>query len=278
MRSVVHTAAEGLISRRRFVGLAAAIVALQACSKGPGKADEAFLASGGGGKTVDHDAWDKFLAAYVRPQKSGINLVAYSAVSDGDRDSLRSYLDRLQKVAVKDLGRDEQFAFWVNLYNAATVNLILEEYPVASIRDLGLLGQGPWGDKILTVEGKDLSLDDIEHTVLRPIWKDVRIHYAVNCASMGCPNLATRAYRASLKDEMLNAGAKAYINSPRGFRLGDDGLVASSIYDWYQVDWGSPEKVLEHARSFAAGKTVDLLKGRTTIDSYDYDWSLNEVV
>jgi hypothetical protein len=268
----------GIFSRRSFVALIPAALLVQACSKKAGKADENWMAFGTGTAAVDHAAWDAFLGKYVQPSPDGINRVAYAEAVKAGRTMLAPYLGQLQKTAVTDLSRDEQFAFWVNLYNAATVDLILQKYPVESIRDIGLLGQGPWGNKRLKVEGRDLSLDDIEHTILRPIWKDVRIHYAVNCASIGCPNLAPKAWRADQLEPMLDAAATAYINHPRGFTMKDGGLVASNIYEWYEVDWGSPEMVLAHARKFAAGAPAAMLASAKTIDSYDYNWSLNEVI
>lgn len=268
----------GIFSRRSFVAMIPAALLVQACSKKAGKADENWLAFGSGASAVDHGAWDAFLGRYVRPSPDGINRVAYAEAVKAGRTMLAPYLGQLQKTAVKNLPRDEQFAFWVNLYNAATVDLILQKYPVKSIRDIGLLGQGPWGDKRLKVEGRDLSLDDIEHTILRPIWKDVRIHYAVNCASIGCPNLGVRAFRADQLESMLDAAAAAYINHPRGFAMVDGSLVASNIYEWYEVDWGSPEQVLAHARKFATGQSAPMLASAQTIDSYDYNWSLNEAI
>ena len=127
------------------------------------------------------------------------------------------------------------------------------------------------------MSGRTLSLDDIEHKILRPEWQDVRIHYAVNCASIGCPNLAREAYTAANLEAMLEAAASAYVNHPRAFGGTSDRLVASSIYDWYEVDWGSQEGVLEHARQYAQGPTKKLLDTAQTIDAYDYDWSLNKV-
>jgi Protein of unknown function, DUF547 len=268
----------GILSRRSFVALIPVAMLVQACSRKTGKADANWLAFGAGSATVDHAELDAFLGKYVRPSADGINRVAYGEAVKAGRTILAPYLGRLQNTAVKDLSRDEQFAFWVNLYNAATVDLILQKYPVASIRDIGLLGQGPWGDKRLKVEGRALSLDDIEHAILRPIWKDVRIHYAVNCASLGCPNLSPTAWRADRLEAMLDAAAAAYINHPRGFAMQDGALIASNIYEWYESDWGSPEKVLDHARKFAAGPSATMLAKAPAIDGYDYNWSLNEAI
>lgn len=267
-----------VLSRRAFVAAIPAVLLVQACSGKTGSADENWLTSGTSTASVDHSSWDEFLGKYVRAAPDGINRVAYAQVVKSNRGALSPYLEQLQKTIVSGLSRNEQFAFWVNLYNAATVDVILQKYPIKSIRDIGLLGQGPWGEKRLKVEGRDLSLDDIEHKILRPIWKDVRIHYAVNCASIGCPNLATKAWRADQLEPMLDAAAASYINHPRGFAMIDGSLVASNIYEWYEEDWGSPELVLTHARKFAAGQSAAMLATAKLIDSYDYNWSLNEAI
>ena len=145
-------------------------------------------------KTIDHYAWEGFLRRYVvAPHPSGINRVRYEAVTADDLKSLKSYLQEMQSVAISIYSRAEQKAYWINLYNAVTVDLVVTRFPVKSIRDInispGLLARGPWGAKLVSVEGERLSLHDIEHRILRPIWKDNRVHYALNCASLGCPNL-----------------------------------------------------------------------------------------
>ena len=159
----------------------------------------------------------------MKPSPDGVNRVAYGKVAPQDKQALASYVDRLSKVQVTKLARSEQLPYWINLYNAATVKVVLDHYPVESILKIdispGLFAKGPWKKKLLTVEGEAVSLDDIEHRILRPIWKDPRTHYAVNCASLGCPNLQPRAFTAGNMDELLDAGARAYVNHPRGARV-----------------------------------------------------------
>lgn len=267
------------LSRRALVAAIPATALLSACG-GPaagGLGEDAFAASEGAGGAIDHSAWDALLKQYVAQGPNGVNLVDYDKFSVQGRDELTAYLESMQAIAIEEYDRDEQFAFWVNLYNAVTVDVILENWPLDSIRDIGLLGLGPWKDEAVTVSGRTLSLDDIEHNILRPQWQDVRIHYAVNCASIGCPNLARDAYTATNLEAMLEAAATAYVNHPRAFGGTADRIVASSIYDWYEVDWGSEEGVLEHARQYAQGPTKKLLETAQSIDAYDYDWSLNKV-
>ena len=232
--------------------------------------------------TVDHTAWDTFLSRYRSQNAAGVALVDYRAVTAADRQALDDYLQQLSSTPVDSLSRPEQFAYWANFYNALTVKVILDHYPVDSIRDIdispGLFSNGPWGAKLVTVAGEALSLDDIEHRILRPIWQDPRIHYAVNCAAIGCPNLLPRALRPATLEADLETAARAYVNDPRGARVDADGdLVVSSIYDWFEEDFGGSEiGVLAHLRQYAEGPLADALAGRTRIDGDDYDWSLNQ--
>ncbi|MGI9379835.1 MAG: DUF547 domain-containing protein, partial [Methyloligellaceae bacterium] len=211
-----------------------------------------------------------------------LNVVDYGRFKAEARNKLTAYLDQLQKTQVTKLNKREQYAFWVNLYNAKTVDIILEHYPVKSIRDIdispGLFTNGPWKKKVVTVKGTDLSLDDIEHVILRGLWKDNRVHYAVNCASIGCPNLATAAFTGDNLDQMLDEGARAYVSSPRGVKIEGNRLLVSKIYSWFSKDFGNSEAdLLTHLRRYAGPKLSEKLKSFTDIDKYVYDWNLNGI-
>lgn len=236
--------------------------------------------------TIAHEDWDRLLAGYVKPDATGINRVAYSRFSAADKAALAGYIDRLQAVPISRYSRAEQHAYWINLYNAKTVQLVLSKYPIASIRDIRLGGSlsarffgGPWAAKVLTVEGTELALDDIEHRILRPIWNDPRTHYAVNCASLGCPNLAAKAYTTTRMEEMLDEGARAYVNHPRGVAVERGKLVVSSIYVWFVDDFGGDDAgILAHLRRYATpAKQADLAAFKSLGDNSDrYDWTLND--
>lgn len=264
------------ISRRGLLAAIPAAAIVAGCVPGARLLDGDWgrFAAGATG-SVDHAAWDGFLSRYLVPSQDGINRVRYAAAASADPMMLRPYLASLEAVDPASLGKDEQMAFWINLYNAATVDLILQKPAVKSIRDLGPLTLGPWDRKIVTVAGTRLSLNNIEHGILRPIWRDVRVHYAVNCASVGCPNLAPRAYTSANLEAMLEQAAADYINHPRGFTRIEGRLRASSIYNWYAEDWGTQADILAHARRYARGETAVLLADATRIDSFDYDWALN---
>ncbi len=242
-------------------------------------------AAAGSHQTVDHAAWDRLLKTYVRPGADGLNRVDYAAFKSGAHASLKDYIRRLEAVDPETLDRPEQFALLANLYNAKTVDIVLDNYPVKSIKDISLgggllavFGGGPWKAKVLKMKGVELSLDDIEHGILRPIFKDPRVHYAVNCASVGCPNLGTQAFTGAKLDAQLDAAARAYVNSPRGANPKPDGLVVSSIYDWYSKDFGGDDAgVIAHLKTYAEPPLAQRLAGTTSIADYAYDWSLNDI-
>jgi len=236
----------------------------------------------GSRESVDHAPWDRFLKKYVvTNHPSGVNRVRYASVTPDDRKRLDAYVLHLQRVEVTRLDRSVQKAYWINLYNALTVKVILDHSPVKSIRDIdispGLFSSGPWGAKLVTIQGQKVSLNDIEHRILRPLWKDNRVHYAVNCASLGCPNLQTEAYLPENTEALLEKGAREYVNHGRGVRFTGDRLYLSSIYDWFQADFGgSEESVVRHLRKFADPGLAEKLKGFKGNMSYEYDWRLNE--
>ncbi len=231
--------------------------------------------------TIDHGGWDRFLERYVRPNASGVNLVDYLGVSKSDTASLDAYLDDMSAIVISDHNRDEQMAYWINLYNALTVDLILENLPLDSIRDIksgGFFSAGPWDKDVIEVEGEALTLNDIEHRILRPIWRDPRIHYAVNCASIGCPNLGVKAYRAETIDDALGDAARAYINDPRGVKVANGLVTVSKIYDWFIEDFGGNETgVIRHLREYAAPGLLTALDNSEGLDDTHYDWSINVV-
>ena len=213
-------------------------------------------------------------------------------MTDGDKRALASYLAALSTVRIGGYSRAEQFAYWVNLYNALTVKLILDHYPLASIRQIGaspvadvpLLGllvralaTGPWGRRLVRVEGEALTLDDIEHRILRPIWRDPRIHYVISCAAVGCPELVAEAFTAANTEWLLEAAARAYVNHPRGARIEGGRLLVSSLYHWYGGDFGDGEAGLRvHLKRYAEPELAAAMADARGLGDGGYDWSLND--
>lgn len=230
---------------------------------------------------VDHGVWDRLLSAYVKPGADGVSRFDYEGLKARDRAALDGYIAALAATPVSALNRAEQFAYWINFYNALTIQVVVDHYPVDSIRDIdispGLFSSGPWGRKLVTVEGETLSLDDIEHRILRPIWRDPRIHYGVNCASIGCPNLIASAYTAGNIDGLLTQNARAYVNHPRGAAVEDGLLTVSKIYSWFDEDFGGSEAgVIAHLREYAGPELLVQLRGIEDVAGYEYDWALND--
>ena len=233
-------------------------------------------------QVIDHNLWDAILTKYlVTDHPSAINRFRYAAVTAEDRQSLDSYLAQLQKVKVSALNRTEQKSYWINMYNALTIKVILDHYPVKSIMEIdispGFFSNGPWDAKLLNIEAEKLSLNDIEHRILRPIFNDNRVHYALNCASLGCPNLQPMAFTSVNTEQLLNKGASNYVNHSRGAVVVNGQVQVSSIYKWFQSDFGGSEQmVIEHLLLYAQGDLAHTLRSYKGRLRFAYDWELNE--
>ncbi len=272
------------LSRRRVLAGMAALATLGLDSVATA-ADRLgrFTAPAAGNAVAAHDALDDLLGRYVHGAPDGINRVDYSRWqrTSADRQALDGYITALSRTEPASLKRPDQFAFWANLYNAATLRLVLEAYPVASIREIKphLFASGPWSKPVISVQGVELSLDDIEHGILRTGWREPRVHYAVNCASRGCPNLRARAFRGERLEPDLTDAAIEYVNHPRGARLEGDRLVVSSIYKWYREDFGTSDARLTlHLAKYAKPALRARLATVRHIERDAYDWTLNDVL
>ncbi|MGF1910596.1 DUF547 domain-containing protein [Vibrio kasasachensis] len=220
---------------------------------------------------ISHQAWQEILTRHISIDGQH-HLFSYQSVTTEEQHKLDRYLTSLSEVDPRKFSKAEQYAYWVNLYNAATIDLILEEYPIDSITKLGgFFSFGPWDEDVITINGKALSLNDIEHRILRPIWQDPRTHYAVNCASLSCPNLQTKAFTAKNSEQLLNNAAKAFINSNKGVEIEGNTLVLSSIYDWFSEDFLIDGGVQKHLNKYRTN--LEDVSGSFT---YQYDWSLND--
>jgi hypothetical protein len=261
-----------LMHRRRLIGLG--------LSAGVASALPAGAAAPSG--SADPQAFDRLLARHVRAGRDGVNRVDYRTwrASAADLAGLAAYVEALQAVGSKGRSRPEQIAYWSNLYNAETLRVVLDAYPVKSILAIRptLISFGPWKAKTLRVDGRRLSLHEVEHEILRPMG-DPMIHYALNCASISCPNLPLRAWRGATLAADLDQAARAYVNHPRAVKVTAKGLILSSIYKWYREDFGADDAaVLSHLDRYAAPSLRGVLARRPTIAGYAYDWDLNAVV
>ena len=230
-------------------------------------------------ESIDNSLWNDFLQKNIISQE-GINRLDYKNISADFKKALDDYLNDLQDITITNYNSKEQKTYWINLYNALTVQVVLNHYPVESIRDIKLSGVftvGPWKKKLVQIENKMLSLDDIEHSILRPIWNDSRVHYAVNCASIGCPNLQNVAFTSENIEELLEKAAKEYINHPRGVSFSNGRLQLSSIYKWFKKDFAPNEKgLIQNLQKYANPDLQQKLQNHQGRISYHYDWTLND--
>jgi hypothetical protein len=220
---------------------------------------------------VNHSLYAGLLEKHV---KDGV--VDYQGFKN-EEASLDQYLRVLENTDTKELSRNEQFAFYVNAYNAWTIKLILSGYPgVKSIKDLGSLFKSPWKKKICRIDGGIITLDDIEHKILRPRFKDPRVHFAINCAARSCPPLISEPYEGSNLDEQLDASAGAFLNNPDRNRLEGNTLYVSKIFKWFSDDFN--KDVVGFFLKYAAGKFKETLmenRDKIKVKYLHYDWSLN---
>ncbi|MBC7940684.1 MAG: DUF547 domain-containing protein [Chitinophagaceae bacterium] len=241
-----------------------------------------------------HGAWTALLRKHVRLLRGGQATQAHYAGFAADRTALKAYLDSLSAVppaAFAAWPRAERQAFLINAYNAFTVELILTRYPdLASIKDLGSLLSSPWKVKWITLLGAKVSLDDIEHTMLRKRgdYDDPRVHFAVNCASIGCPALREEAFVGTRLEAQMDEQTLRFMsdrtrnrwNAQRGR------LELSKIFDWYGEDFRLGHRGIASLAAFAgrfAQQLADMPADRErirsgTVDIFfgDYDWALND--
>lgn len=226
---------------------------------------------GGAVQKVDHGIYAGLLARYV--QNGVVDYAGFKAAED----QLDQYLNVLSAVDPDVLDRAERFAFYVNVYNAWTIKLILNHYPgIQSIKDAGSLFQSPWKKKLVRIHGSVLTLDDVEHNILRPRFRDPRVHFAVNCASKGCPPLMAEPFYGDRLEQQLDAAAESFVNDSDYTRLDGETLHISKIFQWFSEDFGHDP--LDFIGRYARGELrqrLAALKDRVRIQYLDYDWSLN---
>ena len=239
---------------------------------------------------LDHASWNSLLAAHVSWTNDGSSSVVNYAGFAKQRDALKAYLTNASKVSSSTYdgwNKGDRQAFLINVYNAATVELILTRYPdLKSIKDLGGLLSSPWKKDAVSLLGEQRSLDDIEHAMLRGAadYTEPRIHFAVNCASIGCPALRPEAFVGARLDEQLDDQTRRFLrDTTRNRYKAGEGLRVSKIFDWYAEDFdkhaGSVRKFLA---SYADALKLDgdasskLESGALPISYTDYDWQLND--
>ena len=239
-----------------------------------------FMISGccrsGSAGGFDHSAFDQVLKTYVNNQ----GRVDYNGIA-GDQ-AFKVYMKSLESADLNSMSRNAQLAFWINAYNAVTIDKVIKWKPKKSVRET--LIPGVWTSTKFftsrenTVAGKRLSQDDIENEILRKQFKDPRIHFAIICASSGCPPLPRFAYTEKNVQAKLEEETRKYINSNRGTRIdfAENTLYVSKLFDWYSGDFASKSgSVLNFIKPYLDKQTLAFLERGPKIAYLDYDWSLN---
>ncbi|WP_072053012.1 DUF547 domain-containing protein [Hymenobacter terrenus] len=223
---------------------------------------------------IDHSAYDKLLKKYVN-DKGLVNYKGFKA----DEKTFDQYLDLLNKnPPAASWSKGQQMAYWINAYNAYTIRLILNHYPVQSIKDIGTKIQipfvtTPWASKFFSIGGTKMSLDNIEHGTLRKKYNDPRIHFALVCASISCPRLRNEAYTADKLERQLDDQGRDFLNNPTKNKPGKETAQLSKYFDWYKGDWTSNgQSVANWVNKYSTTK----IDNKTKISYLDYNWQLNE--
>jgi hypothetical protein len=230
-----------------------------------------------------HQAWDALLKKHVvLLDGAKASQVRYAEMAQA-RPALKNYLESLSRVSEADFNawtKAEQMAFLINAYNAYTVEKILTRYPnIRSIWDFGKFFGNPFKDEFFSLLGRKMSLDRIEHETLRKNYREPRVHYAVNCASVGCPMLREEAYVAERLDRQLEEQAGRFLSDRSRNRVRDGRLEVSKIFDWFKEDFEPRERYFaQHSKILSddPGQQRLVADGRARLSFLDYDWSLND--
>lgn len=221
---------------------------------------------------VSHSIWNNLLQKHVKSD----GFVDYKGLIR-DKAKLQEYLDLLSSAHPQDSwGKNERMAYWINAYNAFTVKLIVDNYPIESIKDIknGIpFVNTVWDIKFINIQGKEYDLNNIEHGILRKEFNDARFHAAINCASYSCPVLRNEAYVADKLDEQLEDATRKFINDSRRNKLSPDNPKLSSYFKWYSGDF---KDYAGSVRAFINKYADTKIKEDADFDYLDYDWRLND--
>lgn len=220
---------------------------------------------------VDDSIYASLLGRHVK--KSRVDYDGFKR----EETLLDRYLAILSATDVNSLSHNEQFAFYINAYNAFTIKLILTKYPgINSIKEIGSFFSNPWSKKFISLDGQTVSLDTIEHDFLRPRFKDPRIHFAINCASKGCPPLLNQPYEGETLEVQLNTMTRAFINDPKRTFLKGNTLFVSKIFKWFEEDFNdAPLLFIRQYADAEFKKELDGAGPKIKLSYLDYDWTLN---
>lgn len=214
-------------------------------------------------KGVDHQQWNSLLQKYVSPSGK-VNYKGFKK----DEKALQSYLSNLSNnLPAKSDSKNAVLAYWINVYNAYTVKLIIDNYPLKSIKDI----KNPWGNKFFTLGTKKYSLEEVEHEILRKM-NEPRIHFAIVCASFSCPNLSNSAFTENNVESKLNAATKSFVNDKTKNTIAKDKVEISKIFDWFAGDFKTKGSVIDYLNKYSTTK----IDNNAKVNYKEYNWALNE--
>ena len=215
------------------------------------------------GTVVNHTTWNQLLKKHVSDQGK-VDYLGFKK----DLTELNAYLDWLSNCKPSETwSKDQLMAFWINAYNALTIKLIVDRYPISSIKDI----YSPWNIKVITIANKTLSLNNIEHDILRKMG-DPRIHFGIVCASISCPKLQNEAFNTQNTNRLLNKASKEFLADSTKNELTTDAAELSKIFKWFAKDFKQEGSLIDFLNKFADIR----IASNATISFKDYNWGLNE--
>lgn len=260
----------------------------------PGGPIEAFAAHEAGSDVrLRHNLWRRVLAAIVVDGAGGRRDIEYGQLSAMGHDVLDSYLTVMEGVQVADLNKNEQLAYWLNLYNAASLRLVYDAFddlaarqgstagrnplrpPSLKVKRIYLGKKNPWAEKRFTVSGQSISLNDIEHRILYAQWDPMLVMYGLSCPARGCPSLPAEPFDGASVRAQLAQAARDFVARKDAADPKRSKVELSELYEWHQSILGGQQAILEHVRSLAGGQLAAEMAGVTQISGYEFSWRLN---
>ena len=224
-------------------------------------------------RPLSHELWDQLLKKHVDDE----GMVDYKGFSQ-DSSQLKIYLKGLSENAPngKHWSEADQLAYWINAYNAFTIDLVLKHYPVESIKDIGPsiqipLVNTPWQIKFIEINGEKYNLDNLEHNIIRKNFNEPRIHFALVCAAISCPKLRNEAYNGHSLDQQLTDQTRAFLSNENKNRIAENKIEISKIFKWYGGDFKKETSLIQYLNQY----TEVTIRDNAKVSYTDYDWGLN---
>ena len=231
----------------------------------------------------DYKLWTEILTKHYNPAKG----MDYKALQANDKAKLDALRQQMARVDVQWLSRKDQLAYWINLYNVSVVAIVVDNYPVESIRDIStdpIIRLNVFKKKSVNIKGGTLSLDAIENKKIRDVFKDARIHFAINCAAESCPPIRPEPYVGARIDQQLDDQTRKFLNGPHGVKLERSGgkltITTTKIMDWFKGDFeryqGGRRAFIHHYASPDKQKQIEAVGNQIELEFHEYSWKLND--